>query len=25
MIMHLHYHLLSGWKSKDDVISELHL
>jgi histidine triad (HIT) family protein len=25
MVMHLHYHLLAGWKNKDDVKSELHL
>jgi histidine triad (HIT) family protein len=25
VVMHLHYHLLSGWKSKDDVVSELHI
>ncbi len=23
VVMHLHYHLLSGWKSQDGVVSEL--
>ncbi len=25
IVMHLHYHLLGGWNSKDDVQSELHI
>jgi histidine triad (HIT) family protein len=25
VVMHLHYHLLSGWKKRGDVVSELHL
>jgi histidine triad (HIT) family protein len=25
VVMHLHYHLLSGWEKKEDIISELHL
>ncbi len=25
VVMHLHYHLLSGWKGRDAVVSELHI
>ncbi len=25
VVMHLHYHLLSGWSNKEDVVSELNL
>lgn len=25
VVMHLHYHLLSGWKGRDGVVSELHI